>query len=546
MGFCCLEENQLVSIPEPFTAAALTAGVITNIAADILEHHAQALEGTLVGRMLKWAGLIEPNFDDRLRDTLSKALSLYFEAHPQYKLTGITTFFRDPAVARQIGGYILDRKSIDKDQIQQAFYRHLGSAGITRVLIQQCGLELECIVPDFLECYRRVLGEQLSVPQMAILLEIVDQTDTVIAEMRASEERLATVVQQVASRVNAQTEKLESIDASLQAIKQHLGLDRPQTVIIEEIKVALDAAPRGPMFEHGGLCSGYLLRPMPDRYLVAQEFTPDRDDLRDALAAALAEFDVQPVSADDFLWSGHILCKISALIQGTPFGVYQLTVTQNRNVYLELGIAMGLSRPFVLVKDKDAKVSPLAQGLDYYSIDSYLELRYELGGKVRPFLADIASYRPQELPRPGSQRTAVIAHGDLEVIDFCVPMAKMIAKHKLTPVILGDPTGKLAGFLEGIPHHITGSTGRMRLDETVAAIQAARLGVYRIEKSAAPDTFLALGVSMGLNRPGLLIHRADRDLPSDVKGLNALEFASFSGLEESFPERLGHLLRRYS
>ena len=537
-----------MSISNPFTPAVLTAGILTNIATDILKHHAQALEGTLVGRMLKWAGLIEPNFDDRLRDTLSKALSLYFETHTQYKLTGVTAFFRDPAVARQIGGYILDRKPLDQGQIQQALDRHLGSDAITKTLIPQRGLEPERIVPSFLECYRRVLGEQLSVPQMAILLEIVDQTDTVITEMRASEERLAAVVQQVISRVDAQAEKLDGIDADLQAIKQHLGLDRPQTVIIEEIKAALDAAPRGEMFKLGGLCSGYPLRPMPDRYFVAQEFRPDRDDLRGALAAALAEFSVQPVCADDFLWAGHILCKISALIQSTPFSVYQLTTGQNRNVYLELGIAMGLGRPFVLVKDEDAEVSSLAQGLEYYPISSYLELRYELGEKVRPFLAGIANYHPQALPPAGSQRTAVIAHGDLDVIDFCVPVAKMIAEHGLTPVILGDPTGKLARYLklEDVPHHIIGSTGWTRLDETVAAIQEARLGVYRVEKASAPDTFLALGVAMGLNRPGLLIHQANRELPADVRGLTALEFTSHTSLRQVFPERFGDLLRRYS
>ncbi len=99
-------------IPGPFSPAALSVGVVTNIASDILRHHAQALEGTMVGRMLKSAGLIEPepDFDDRLRDALSKALNLYFETHPQYQLTGIIVFLRDPAVARQIEGYILSRK----------------------------------------------------------------------------------------------------------------------------------------------------------------------------------------------------------------------------------------------------------------------------------------------------------------------------------------------------------------------------------------------------------------------------------------------------
>jgi len=533
-------------IPEPFTAAALSAGILTNIATDILEHHAQTLEDTLVGRALKRVGLIDPNFNDRLRDTLSKALGLYFETCPQYKLTGITAFFRDPVVARQIGGYILNREPIDEDQTQQALNQHLGSDAITQALIQQRGLEAENIVPDFLKCYRWVLNQQISVPQMALLLEIVDQTDVVIEEMQASEKRLGAVVQQAIDCMDTQAEKLDSIDTTLKTIKQHLGLDRPQAVIVEEIKATLDAAPRGAMFEPGGLCSGYLLRPIPDCYFVAQEFSPNRDDLRGALAAALTEFDVQPVCADDSLGAGHILCKISALIQSTPFGVYQLTASQNRNVYLELGIAMGLGRPFVLVKDKDAQVASLAQGLEYYSIDSYLELRYELGHKVRPFLADIASYRPQALPPEGSQRTAVIAHGDLDVIDFCVPMARMIVEYDLTPVILGDPTGKLARYLEreGIPHQIIGSAGRTRLDETVAAIQAARLGVYRVEKTGSADTFLALGVSMGLNRPGLLMLQTSNDLPSDVKGLSTLSFRSYTELYRSFPKRLNHFLQR--
>jgi hypothetical protein len=534
-------------VPEPFTVAALSAGVLTDIAADILKHHAKTLEGTLVGRMLKWAGLIEPNFDDRLCDMLCKALELYFKMYPQHALTGIKAFFRDPAIAGQIGGYILDRKPIDQGEIHQALDRHLGSDVITRALIEKRGLWPGDIIPNFLRCYRRVLSEQLGVPQMTLLLEIVDQTDTVIEEMKAGERRLKAIVQQVADRADTQAGLLERIAADQQAIKRHLGLDRSQTAIVEEIKVALDAAPRGAMFELGGLCSGYLLQPMPDRYFVAQEFSSGRDDLRGALATALAEFGVQPVCADDFMWSGHILCKMSALIQSTPFGVYQLTTGQNRNVYLELGIAIGLGRPFVLVKDKNAEVSLLAQGLEYHAIDSYLELRYELGQKVRPFMANIAAYRPQVLPPAGSQRTVVIAHGDLDVIDFCVPIAKMIAEYGLTPVILDDPTGKLERYLnlEGVPYHIIGGTGRTRLDETVVAIQAARLGVYRIERICVPDTFLALGVSMGLNRPGLLIHKVGDDPPSDVKGLSALKFTAYTGLKQSFSERFGHLLRRY-
>jgi hypothetical protein len=88
--------SESMQIPDPFTPISISAGVLTNMVYDILKHRAQALEGTLVGRMLKWAGLIEPNFDERLSDTLGKALRLYFKEYPQYELTGIEAFFRDP------------------------------------------------------------------------------------------------------------------------------------------------------------------------------------------------------------------------------------------------------------------------------------------------------------------------------------------------------------------------------------------------------------------------------------------------------------------
>ena len=90
-------------ILEPFTPVALTAGILANLATDILKHHAQALDGTLAGRMLKRAGLIEPNFHDRLHDTLVNALELYFKTHPDYRLSGVMSFFHDPKASRLIG-----------------------------------------------------------------------------------------------------------------------------------------------------------------------------------------------------------------------------------------------------------------------------------------------------------------------------------------------------------------------------------------------------------------------------------------------------------
>lgn len=528
--------------PEPFTAAALTAGVLTNIASDILQHHAQRLDGTLVGRVLKKARIIEPDFNDRMRTTLAQALSLYFTTYPDYNLVGVQTFFTNPVVAETIGDFILDRRPIDQTRLEEGICAHFGAEPISKVLLGQRGLDPLRIVPDFLGCYRKILNEHLGIPEIAILLEILDQSDASILEMQASEAR----IQEVLGRILAQHQILA---ADLQNIQHLLRIDRPSQVIIAEIEDAWDSTPRGSMFESGGLCSGYLLQPLPDRYFVAQEFRADRLDLRNALTEALSTFGLQPVVADDFYWGGPILCKISGLIQGTPFGIYQLTASQNRNVHLELGIALGLGRPFVLIKDRDAEVANLLDGLEYHQVNSYLEVRYDLGKQLNKFVASIGSFRPGPLPKPGSRKTAIIAHGGLDPIDFVVTIAGQVMKHGLIPVILGDPTGRLPHFLEaeGIStYEIVGQTGPARLDDSLAAIQAASIGVYRIDKESSADCFVALGVSIALKRSGVLVHRASSQPPSDVRGLAALTFSAYTQLGQSFARHFDYLRRAYS
>ena len=178
-------------IPEPVgsTFATITLGMVTNIATDIVKYRAQALEGTPLGPLLKWCGLVGPDFDERLREILKQTLELYFKTYPQYKMNGIDTFFCEPSVAQQIGNYILDRQPIDTQQIQQALNKHLMKDTLATLLLQKRHVETQKIVPDFLVCFRRVLNMQLSIPEIATLLAILDQNDKALAELKASEEQ---------------------------------------------------------------------------------------------------------------------------------------------------------------------------------------------------------------------------------------------------------------------------------------------------------------------------------------------------------------------
>lgn len=345
----------------------------------------------------------------------------------------------------------------------------------------------------------------------------------------------------------SKTPGAEPGEGDQEKIRKALGVDRPKEAIAVTLQTALDASARGAMFQQSGICSGYHLEPMPERFFVARELGGENDDLRAALASALADFGVQPVRADDFYWQGPVLCKIASLIQGTPFGVYRIGTSQDRNVCLELGISLGLGRPFVLVKDRDVALPPLLESVETYEIGSYLAARHELGPLLRPFIAGIGAYQRPTLPRAGSQPTAVIAHGDLEPIDFTVAVAQVLHRAGLLPVVLEDPDGEIGWFLamEAIPHQTVGAAGQFTLDAMVAAIQAARLGVYRIDAAASPNAMLALGVSLGLNRPGLLTLKQQSDVPNDLKGLPSLAIGAYSKLPQAFEQRYGGLLVAY-
>ena len=141
-----------MTIPEPFTFVALSAGILTNVATDILIHHTQALENTLVGKMLKWTGFIEPNFDDRMWDTVRKALGLYLETYPEYKLSGVMAFFRDSSVAGQIGSYKIKQRIPFLDQTR--WEQILESK---KLLAKECGVSPELIVDLFNRIHKEAL-----------------------------------------------------------------------------------------------------------------------------------------------------------------------------------------------------------------------------------------------------------------------------------------------------------------------------------------------------------------------------------------------------
>lgn len=312
-------------------------------------------------------------------------------------------------------------------------------------------------------------------------------------------------------------------------LKKALQIDRSTDIIVSELISSIKK--ENLLFSHEGLCHNMNLQIYPDQYFIAQEYNENRDDLRNAIEKALDAFGFKSIAADDFYLSEIVLCKIAGLIQGTPFGIYQLTKSQNRNVYLELGVSIALEKPFILVKDFDATPADCIRDVEYYPINSYLDVSYKLGPAVKKQIASIGKYQysKTKIKKDNGHSSVLIYHSDIESVDITVVLAKALKLQGFSPVILGKFNIKLHEYLiseaDVEPKFISSRDG------VVGAIRSAKFCVFRTHKTASPDNFFAMGVAIGLNKPFLPIKRKTVAMPSDLGVLTPLIYSGYTDIQ---------------
>ena len=130
------------------------------------------------------------------------------------------------------------------------------------------------------------------------------------------------------------------------------------------------------------------IEPKRDRVFVAHPFADPFPvtDFRRSVDGVLKACDLAADYADQELTSAHILKKICRLIQECRFGIYDLT-GWNANVALELGLAIGLQRPMVLLLDtrQSSDMPADLRGLDHIQYRSMSQLEQELQRKLPGF-----------------------------------------------------------------------------------------------------------------------------------------------------------------
>lgn len=314
-------------------------------------------------------------------------------------------------------------------------------------------------------------------------------------------------------------------------IRSKLGLDIPFEQREEIIRNLIDLYKNETMFGLDGKCSTVPLKVYPNHYFLAQRFDGKKEDMRNALQRAFEQFGLDVLTVDKE-FGGFLFCNIAALIIGTLFGVYHVGKEQRPNVYIELGMSIGLRKPFVLVKDRDAGLARILDFLDYYVMDSYLSLSEEFGSLTNNYITRIGYSDETLIPKTFTENQEVcISLGDLEVVDIGLTLALSVSKYGFQPVFLGERDKTLARFLE---QKRIKPIFYQTLQETSNAIVCSRFGIYRVDETASSSSFVNLGIAIGLNRPTFMINNLYRKPPSDLKIFRSLEFEGMTDLEERF------------
>jgi hypothetical protein len=385
---------------------------------------------------------------------------------------------------------------------------------------------IRCIIRVAHTRFRDAITQNESMFKSTILRELesnhlaVESIENFLSEQLALNTRLLTQVSEhVKSQEDLLNQYLAKLESSTKQSNQLSSNTRPKI---------------------NSLCSGYQIESRPTQYYLSQEFNDQEADLRQAIEMSFLESGFSSIQNNDFFEGVPRICKICALIQSTYFGVYHLNSSHNRNVYLELGMAIGMGKPFVLVKQSNIDLTNLLQGLEYYTLDSYMKLSRELRKIYWNYITSIEKYQLISWPKSNNQATALIAHGHLpSSADFACIIAEAIKPFGYKSVIFGKFDTFLTEILEEkkIEHDFVNS-----LDETVQAIQNTRLCVFRVDELSDPGTFTVLGIAIGLNCPVLLVNDRAKSIPFNLQGLNRLEFVNLTELKDSFIKKYKDLL----
>jgi len=286
-----------------------------------------------------------------------------------------------------------------------------------------------------------------------------------------------------------------------------------------------------------------------------------RDDILSACAEVLPKFGLEPwYAANQFDPTKPLRDKVVELIANARYGIYDLSSWQDRdgewrlprNVFIELGMAIALNRPALLLCHTSNKALPLPaclQGVELLefagemTLQRALEERLPQWFEVPPdrdwlnhlcvFGNRVCSFRKVH-PRARQWGYETLRCHILDGLDKDHPGFQAAEREEIRGAfqdILSRYSDLDYDYLDELP--LTGSY-QFALCGYCQAVRSMPLAVYRVLPGAPVEVFISIGMSialevlLGYEIPRVILVRQERELPSLLRGYEVIEAVNTS------------------
>lgn len=280
------------------------------------------------------------------------------------------------------------------------------------------------------------------------------------------------------------------------------------------------------------------------------------EDLKSACAAILPKFNLELwYAADQFDPTQPLRDKVVELIANSRYGIYDISSWQDkqgnwqlpRNVFIELGIAIALNRPTLLLRHSSNKNLPLPaclQSVETIEFTGDFTLKKELEKRIPQWLGvppdrdwlnrfcifgdRVCSFREQH---PCSQQWGQknlhchVADGlDKKHPNYCQSERDEI--RGTFEEIFSRYSDLEFSYLDELP--LVGGY-QFLLCSHCQTVRSTPFAIYRISPTTSAEAFVAIGISIAIEKlfqykiPKILLVRQEQDIPSLLRGSDVVE-----------------------
>ncbi len=262
-----------------------------------------------------------------------------------------------------------------------------------------------------------------------------------------------------------------------------------------------------------------------------------RNVIADTFAPLGREFYCAGESAGRGIDGQRLLLEICQEIFSASFGVFDLS-SGDRDVYLEMGIALGLNRPIVAIVREKTSLPPMLREHNIITYANLSDLQTQLSQ-----LCD-QGFPPTTQPTPNHcyfcDRACESMATPPDENSYLVLNRSKLLWRSLTQSL----TPPLASY-HLYPAYLTDKGSGPMLCEVRRKVLAAQFVLCHLGALSDESSYLALGMAIGSRSPWVLLSQKDGSAaPSILRGVDRIEYTALTDIEGPLLDTLATFLGR--